>query len=207
MLARLCFSPGPSLRRALAAVAWILAGAFAAAPAAAQDSLRAHPGYVDLSVVETWFEAPASLDISLDAPLLALVARAQEEEDPEFARLMRNLTAIRVRGYPTRPADADAVTARTRRLADRLEAQGWTRAVYIRNSDGTGRAGRSDLVSVYVRRDDNGVAGLTLLVTDARGESVFVNIVGALAPEQVATLGRGLGLDGVPRLRFGDPQR
>jgi hypothetical protein len=207
MLARLRLSSGRFLRRALAAVAWVLAGAFAAAPVAAQDSLRTHPGYVDLSVVETWFETPASLDISLDAPLLALVARAQEEEDPEFARLMRSLTAIRVRGYPTRPADADAVTARTRRLAERLEAQGWTRAVYIRNTDGTGRDGRSDLVSVFVRRDDNGIAGLTLLVTDAGDESVFVNIVGALSPEQIATLGRGLGLDGMRSFRFGDPQR
>jgi hypothetical protein len=189
--------PLRSFLRALAGLA--LAAVLGAAPAAAQDSLRTAPGYVDLSDAEGWFDRPAHLDINLDGPLLTLVARSSEDDDPEFARLVRSLRSIRVRGFPMEDVDVARVLAYTEALARRLEAQGWRRAIHIRR----GEDEHTDTVNVYVLQDGEHIAGLTVLINDPSEQSLFVNIVGTLTPDQISTLGRGLDLDGVESVRLG----
>ncbi|NBC84815.1 MAG: DUF4252 domain-containing protein [Bacteroidetes bacterium] len=157
-----------------------------------EDDLAAQVGYVDLSGVDSWFDAEPATEVDIRGPLVDLVAEAAKSSDPAFAGIMGNVTAIQVRGYPL-PADrASNVRARTGQLASSLEESGWTRVIFVREQD--------EEVSIYLREADDRVAGLTLLSTKPGDKSVFVNIVGSLSPDQIAALGRGLNLSALEQV-------
>jgi len=157
-----------------------------------EDDLSAQVGYVDLSGVDSWFDAEAATEVDIRGPLVDLVAEAAKSSDPAFAGIMGNVTAIQVRGYPL-PADRTSnVRARTEQLASSLEESGWTRVIFVREQD--------EEVSIYLREADGRVAGLTLLSTKPGDKSVFVNIVGSLSPDQIAALGRGLNLSALEQV-------
>jgi len=159
-------------------------------PVAAQDTtqnVRAQPGYVDFGSVESWFDADATVEINLKGSLLNLVASASEHSDPEFSQLVRSLSAIQVRGFPTQGVSSQVLEDRARRLTSMLEDQGWERALYVQEAGETSH--------IYVRRTGEDIAGLTLLSTNPDSESVFVNIVGSIRPEQIHKLGRELEIE------------
>ncbi len=155
--------------------------------ATAQDTtqnVRAQPGYVDLGSVESWFDTDATVEVTLKGALLDLVASASERSDPEFSQLVQSLSAIQVRGFSSKNMSTQVLEDRTRQLTSMLEEQGWERALYVQDDGETAH--------IYVRRDGEDIAGLTILSTNPDSESVFVNIVGSIRPEQIQKLGRKL---------------
>ena len=153
-----------------------------------QSDLRDTPGYVDFDEVSQWFDAPANIEVNLRGALLNLIANSAGEAEPEFASLVGNLKAIQVRGFPMTGADQDEVMRRFEDLARRLEAQGWERIVYIRD--------RGDSVNIYTKSEGETIAGLTVMVADPSDqETVFVNIVGSIRPEDLSKIGRGLDIE------------
>ena len=176
----------------LATVLFLCIG-LASTPAQAQnDTLRTQPGYVDFSPVDAWFDTDATVQIDLQGAVLKLVASASESSDPEFSDLVGNLEGIQVRGYPARGLTAETLNERTQELMSLLEDQGWQRALYVREG--------SESSYVYVRRDGDAIAGLTILSTDPNNESVFVNIVGSIRPEQIQKLGQELDIESLETL-------
>lgn len=161
---------------------------------AAQDSqdLRSQPGFVDFSAVESWFDTDATVEINLKGPLLDLVASASRNSDPEFSELIQSLKAIQVRGYPAHSLSAEVLQDRANQMTKMLEDQGWEQALYVREGDETSY--------IYVRHDNDTIAGLTILSTDPDTESVFVNIVGSIRPEQIQQLGQELDIDSLENL-------
>lgn len=176
----------------IAAACLLCVGLIASAARAQTDTLRSQPGYVDFTSVETWFDAEATVEITLQGTLLDLVASASESSDPEFSEVVRSLQGIQVRGYPAEGLSPDALNDRTRELTTLLEDQGWERALYVRE-------GR-EASYVYVRHDGGTIAGLTILSTNPNEESVFVNIVGSIRPEQIQKLGQELEIESLETL-------
>lgn len=156
-------------------------------PVRAQDDLRDTPGYVDFDEISQWFDAPANIEVNLRGALLNLIANSAGETDSEFASLVGNLKAIQVRGFPMAGTNQDDILRRFDDLSERLEDQGWERVVYIRD-DG-------DSVNIYMKPEGDNIAGLTVMVADPSDqETIFVNIVGSIRPDEIGKIGRGLDI-------------
>lgn len=188
----------PSMNRMRWAAVLVLAGLLGATvPSARAQSggdLSRDPGYVDMAFVERWIDTEASIEVNIRGALLRLVASASEAEDPELARLLRRLKAIQVRGYPLHgTTDYRAAEDHAARLADRLRQRDWDTVLSIRET--------GERVDMYVKAGDEAIAGLVVFVVDAHdGESVFINIVGEIDPEEIGRIGRKFNigsLDGV----------
>lgn len=155
---------------------------------AQENNLTDNPGYVDFSELSQWFEAEANIEVNLRGALLNLIANSSREAEPEFSNLLSNLRAIQVRGFPMSTADQEEILNRFQNLANRLESQGWERVVYIREDD--------ESVNIYVRPEgEDSIAGLTVMVANPEDqETVFVNIVGSIRPEEIGEIGRNLDI-------------
>lgn len=154
-----------------------------AAPAWAQDDVTRDPGYVDFGRIEQWFDREPKLEVNIKGVLLELVAEASRNEDPELADLLRRLKAIQVRGFALDRDQYGDVERRTSELAQRLERQGWETFARVREDD--------ERVDMFVRTRDGAIAGLVVMVVSpGEDESVFVNIVGDIRPEQIGRIGR-----------------
>ncbi|PEN12948.1 hypothetical protein CRI94_13190 [Longibacter salinarum] len=188
--------------RRLSAFSWIpilaiIAGlGFMLDPAQSQptsdDDLAAQAGYVDFSGIDSWFDAEASTEVDIRGPLVNLVAQAAESSDPDFASMMGDVVAIQVRGYPLPEDRVKDIRSRTNQLAQSLEDSGWSRVIYVREE--------GEQVSIYIQKSGDRIAGLTLLSTKPGKESVYVNIVGSLSPDQIAALGRGLNVSALEQV-------
>ncbi len=151
--------------------------------ASAQDRIEDSPGYVDLSLIEDWFDATPSIEVNIKGALLRLVAEASRYEDPDLADLLFKLQAIQMRGFPMRHSEFEDVDRATDTLVGQLEDDGWDTVMRIRDRD--------ERVDMYLRMHDDIVAGLIVMVVEpGADETVFVNIVGDIDPEQIGRLGR-----------------
>ena len=157
------------------------------APAKAQEALSREPGYVDVAVIDTWFDAPPSVEVNIQGALMRMVAGASQESNPELAEVVNKLKAIQVRGFTHENVQRSAIVRQTSRLADRLEREGWETVVRVREND--------EDVSVQLKMQDDIIAGLVVMTTEAEGESFFINIVGDISPEQIGRLGQALDID------------
>ncbi len=162
---------------------------------AALSARAADPGYLDPGA----FKIAAGcefVEVNLHMPMLKLAALFVGHDDPEAAALIRNLKHVRVNviGYDesNRTETADRVQA----IRAELAAQGWTQMVTVRQNCS------AEDVAIYVKsRGEEAIDGIVVTVFDpAKHEAVFVNIVGNIKPEQLASLGRGLRID---HLSFG----
>lgn len=155
---------------------------------AQQDNLSRDPGYVDLNMIEGWFDREAKIEVNIKGALLELVAEASRYEDPELANLLKKLRAIQVRGYEVSPGDFRAVEDRMSSLARSLESEGWDTVVKVREDD--------ERVNMFTRIEDGAIAGMMVMViSEADDESYFVNIVGEISPEQIGRIGRRFDID------------
>lgn len=158
-------------------------------PAQAQEEdLSSNPGYIDLSQIESWFNAKANIEVNLRGSLLNFIASASSESEPEFAGLVNKLKAIQVRGFPLTNANANEVARRFEEFSNELESSGWQRVVYIREDQ--------ENVSIYMKPQGESIAGLTVMATDPSDDrSIFINIVGSINPEEIGKIGRGLDIE------------
>lgn len=169
--------------------AWIvgaLAALIALGPVAAQPSpppVAELPGFVDFARFGELDPGDLTIEINLSGALLSMLATALEEEDDEFARLVRTLRLVKVNVFET----AGTEESRTRAAAaiGRLRAEGWEAVVSIRDEE--------DL-DILVRTDGERIQGL---LATFGGERSFglVNIVGELDPAQIGRLARQLGIE------------
>jgi hypothetical protein len=162
------------------------------APAHAQGAspLPAHPGYVNIEEVESWFGTPASIQVDLQGSLLDLIAQSSRS-DGDLSEIVDGLAAIQVRGFPMSEVNAEEITRRTDAFAQRLEEEGWRRVLYVRDG--------AEVARVFLRPDPDSdgdrIAGLTVLAVDPSDEAVLINVVGPIPPDQLQRLGAGLQIE------------
>ncbi len=170
------------LNHTLASLAVVLACAACFRPVLAQDDLSEVPGYVDFSDLTSQFGEAPTLEVNIKGQLLKLVAEASREDDPELADLLLELQAIQVRGYPLRRAQFRSMERRSEILAEQLEADGWETVVNLRDF--------GQYVDMYVKQNATAIEGMVLLVLDSEaGETVFINIVGNIDPQEMGRIG------------------
>lgn len=173
------------MKRSLRLLSVCSAFAIAAVAARATDA-----GFVDLGKFK-----PAAgcefVEVNIGTPMLKFASLFMGHDDPEAAALIKSLKHVRVNVIGLDDSNRADTTARVEKVRAELEAQGWSRMVTVREK------GDTEDVAIFVKtRDDEAIDGVVVTVIDAaKGEAVFVNVVGNIKPEQLASLGRGLHIN------------
>jgi hypothetical protein len=152
--------------------------------APAQDSVKSHPGYFPLEDLAILADAKIEIDVDLAGAMLALVAGATKEKDPEFSDLVSNIKRIRVLVGELDDSDFSDAVAKIDDASDRLKADGWNLIVKVRDEE--------EVIRFLVREIDSTIQGITVLLIDDN-EVSLVNIVGQVDPAMIGKLG-GIGI-------------
>lgn len=137
-----------------------------------------------------------TVQIDLPPALLGFVNEAAAGASPEAANALSGVEYVRVRVYEGIGPNMAALTKFVQDSSATLQREGWHAAVRIRE-DG-------ENVVIYMKPTTRtGVApgtldGLTVMITDeASDEAVFINVSGAIQPEQLGKLAGAVGMNGV----------
>lgn len=176
-----------SLLRTAPAILALSLGALSAQAAA--------PGYVDIGQFKAT-EGCQFVEVNLHAPLLKFASVFVDKEEPEVAALIRTIQHVRVNVVGYDESTRAETTDRVEGVRRELESQGWTQMVTVKE------ASEAENVAVFVKMGaDDSVDGLVVTVIDSRKkEVVFVNLVGNIKPEQIATIGKRLNIDPLAKL-------
>jgi hypothetical protein len=150
-------------------------GAVLAFPALAQeDALKAFPGYVDFGELNSTFGEP-TVQISIGASLLSLVATLSAQEDPEAAELFKKLNGVRVNVFETE-AMAEGAVDLVKDISGKLGESGWESVVTVNSAD--------EQVRVFMKINGETVDGITVMAVE-ESEAVFVNVIGNINPAEL----------------------
>jgi hypothetical protein len=142
------------------------------------------PGYFDFKELENIVGAETTLEVNFKGAILRMAAEAARIEDETLANMLLKLKGIQVRGYTLDRGARETLQDRISPLFRSMTDGGWDRVVRVRDDD--------EFVEMLIR-DTTGerVEGLIVFVIgDGENETVFVNIVGEIDPEDIGRLGR-----------------
>jgi len=181
------------MKKRMAGVAIALAlgwGMAVAGPAAADEDVTKHPGYVDFSALSKLFtDDDANIEVLIDENMIKFF-----QFDPELRDLTAKLKQIRVQSYRVDRSSVSKVEASAEELSKRLEKEQWSTMAKIRDRED------GENTYVYVKMKDSTVQGLAVMNLDPRKEVTFVNIVGELDPEKMQRLSRKMHIEGLDSL-------
>ena len=137
--------------------------------------VQAQPAaYIDLSLPDA---SRPKIEFNLDKTFIVLSSKAAAHNH-EISALMRTLEGIHVRGYNREANNIDEIR---RHYKERLDVDGWKVLTKIEEEMGT--------IQVHMLLDYDTVYGI-FVVVDTEKETVFVNIVGRVAPDGVSETAR-----------------
>lgn len=161
------------------------------AAAQVDRAVQTDPGFLDLAMIESWFDQEANIEVNVQGALLNLVMEASRHEDEELANMLSKLKGVYVRGYQVAPDAIDRIASRTGNLARTLSTRGWETVVRFREE--------GERVDVFMRSEENRISGLVVMVVDPE-ETLFVNIVGEINPEDIGRIGGRFNVPHIPSL-------
>jgi hypothetical protein len=147
------------------------------------------PGQVDFGKFTPPGDDGQFVEIQINSNLLSLAAQVVEKQQPEVAKLLRNVQLVHVNVVGLTDENRAEMTKRVRQIRHDLDARGWDHNVAVQGKDGQD-------VGIYTKtRGGEALAGLAITVIDANDQVVLINIVGDIRPEQVAALGEKLDIE------------
>jgi hypothetical protein len=158
--------------------------------------LTDHPGYVDFSSVYSIMGTEPNVEVNLNEPLLNLVTgimASQDGQQAQAASFISSLLSVNVRVFNNMASNQDAVINTMTAVAENLDAQQWQRIVRVREDQ--------EHVDVYFRLSDDAslIHGITVMVSDS-AESVLINIVGDISPDDINALAAKFDIDELSNL-------
>jgi len=146
------------------------------------------PGQVDFGSFSPSSEHGEFVEVNLPSNLINLASLVVEKDEPEVAELLNGIKLVRVNVMGLGEDNRGEIEKRAQKIRKDLDGHGWERLVVAQQKDQD--------VSVYLKMTDKGaIQGLAAVVMDGKEHAVFVNVVGDIKPEQLATLGEKLHLD------------
>ncbi len=173
----------------------VAAAGLSAVLSVASFAAEAEPGYVDIGQLMASAKGKF-VEVNLSTGMLKFAAKLASRQEPEAAELIGNLKRIRVNVVSLDDSNRKDTVAQIDSIRHKLETQGWTQMVTVREQDG------GDNVDVHVKqRGDDIIEGLVVTVIDKKGEAVFVNIVGSINADQIAKVAENLNIEPLKKLR------
>lgn len=145
--------------------------------------IKNHPGYVNFDEIEIPGDAEETVEVYIKGPLLKLIGKATEDDDPGMADILSKLLLVRVNTFSIDRDLANDLKAKINKIENRLKDQKWEKTVRVKD--------RNDLVNIFIKMDDqNRMVGLVVMAIEADDEAVFVNIVGEIDWRSIRKIGR-----------------
>ncbi|MGH7994062.1 MAG: DUF4252 domain-containing protein [Limisphaerales bacterium] len=146
------------------------------------------PGQVDFGKFTPPGDGGQFVEIQVNSNLLSLAAQVVEKQQPDAAKLLRNVQLVHVNVIGLTDENRTEMQKRIRQIRHDLDAGGWDHNVAVQDKDGQD-------VGVYTKtRGGEALAGLAITVIDPKDSVVLINIVGDIRPDQVAALGEKLNI-------------
>lgn len=128
------------------------------------------------------------VEVDIKNNLINMVARLAEKQEPEVAKLLRNIQAVRVNVIGLTDENRADTKSRIEAVRSQLSGKGWDRVVTVKDAN--------EDVGVFIKlRGEEAIEGIVITVVNGESEAVFVNVVGDIKPEQVAQLGEKLNIE------------
>jgi len=128
------------------------------------------------------------VEINVRSNLLIFAAKLVEKEQPDAARLLRNVQFVRVFVVGLTDENREEMQKRVEKIRRDLDGRGWERNVNVQGKDG-------EDVGVYTQTRGGGtLAGVAIAVIDPQ-HVVLVNVGGDIRPDQIAALGESLNIN------------
>jgi len=143
----------------------------------------ANPGYVDFGELAAAYGEPRVM-INIGSSLLRLV-NAIQHEDPATEAVLQNMESIHVNVYDTH-GNLDPAVERMDSVRRGLSADAWEPIVRAREE--------GEHVEIFVKQDAVSIRGLAVMAVNGE-EAVFINVLGSINPEQLATVMATMDLD------------
>ena len=151
------------------------------------------PGQVDFGKFSPPGGGGEFVEVNVGASLISLAASFLQKEEPDVAQLLNGLQLVRVNVIGVSEENRAEVQKRSETVRQELDGKGWERIVAAQQKDQD--------VSIYLKtQGKDTVQGLVVMVMEGNRQAVFVNIVGNIKPEQLATLGDRLHLDPLKKI-------
>ena len=168
---------------------FVAAAGLAAALSLPVLAAESEPGYVDIGQL-----MPAAkgefVEVNLSPGLLKFAAKIAAKQEPEAAALISNLRRVRVNVVTLDEGNRAGTVEQFEGIRRQLESQGWTQMVTVREREG------GDNVTIHAKqKNDDVIEGLVVTVLSERNEAVFVNIVGTISAEQIATIAEQFNIE------------
>lgn len=145
------------------------------------------PGAIDFGKFSPSGDAQF-VEVDIKNNLISMVARLAEKQEPDVAKFLRNIRAVRVNVIGLTDENRGVTKERIESVRSQLAGQGWDRVVTVKEA--------SEDVGVFIKlRGDEAIEGIVVTVINGDSEAVFVNVVGDIKPEQVAQLGEKLNIE------------
>lgn len=153
------------------------------------------PGLVDFGKFTPPGKGSEFVEVQVRSNLLNFAAQLVEKEQPEAAKLLRNVQLVRVNVVGLTEENREEMQQRVQKIRQELENRGWERNVNVQGKDG-------EDVGIYTQtRGGEALAGIAVTVIDPKNV-VLVNVVGDIRPEQITALGESLNIK--PLKELGD---
>ncbi len=127
-----------------------------------------------------------TVEISLGGALLRFVGNATREEDSDLAETLSSLRSIEIRVFDIAEGRFDRAKDQVNMIADRLTANQWEPTIKVNSED--------TIVRMFMKMDGEQVTGMTVMILEDRSEAVFINIVGAIDPDQLGRVADKFGV-------------
>ncbi len=159
---------------------------------------RRHAGYVDGSDFAKMAGEDADLiEVSIEGPLLKMVAKGLSDQQPELADIIGGIVSINAIVIDSPASDKDNgkagdISRAARDLAESLRDKNWQQLARIREK------GDANVI-VLAHMEDEAIDGLVVLVVEG-DEFVFVNIAGRIDIGKIAEVGMNLDMPGIQHI-------
>jgi len=153
------------------------------------------PGLVDFGKFATPGKGAEFVEVQVRSNLLNFVAQLVEKEQPEAAKLLRNVQLVRVNVIGLTDDNRNEMQKRVEKIRQDLESRGWERNVNVQSKEG-------EDVGIYTQTNGGqSLSGVAVTVIEPQNV-VLVNVVGDIRPEQISALGESLHIK--PLKELGD---
>lgn len=160
-----------------------LAGALLGVSSFAATSAQSRSGHVDFKNF-----IPASVgevvEVDINPSLMRFAAKLAGKQEPQAAELLNKIQHVRVNVVDLDDSNRDDAFAKIAAVRAQLEAAGWQKTVSVRGS------AKGEDVMVYIQQtSDDAITGIVVTVIEGKKQAVFVNVVGDIRAEQLASIG------------------
>jgi hypothetical protein len=133
------------------------------------------------------------VEVNVGSSLISLAATFLQKEEPDIAQLLSGLKLVHVNVIGVSDENKADLQKRSQSLRQELEGKGWEKIVTAQQ--------QGQDVGIYLKTEGkDAVQGLVVMVMDGNKQAVFVNVVGNIKPEQLATLGDRLHIDPLKKI-------